>query len=140
MSDGSTLLLTPCELPPNDIVGAGRTMISSLKRGNGEIGIQSCPSNNSDYPDALPCSKKLRRYVSEDVVPSKVRWNTVIEEQLDQTPIPSNVILEAESEEPESSEGTKSETWYSVSFFPDWFSLASTKQPRWLSQVQRLTF
>ena len=127
MSDGSTLLLTPCELPPNDIVGIGRTMIPSLKRRNDEIGIQSCPSSNSDDPGALPCSKKLRRYVSKEVVPSKVRWNTVIEEQLDETPISCYIIRKAESEEAESSEVVKRETWYSVSLFPDCFSLASIK-------------
>lgn len=110
MSDGSTLLVAP--LPPNDIVGLIRTKAPSMKRRNFDIGIPSCPHRASDSPITTPCTKKLRRYVSEENRSSKVRWKTVLEDRCDANSLSSDDSQE-ENKEIASSEVTESETWYS---------------------------
>ena len=115
MNGGSTLLLTLCEPPSNDIVGLGRTKQPSMKRRNEDIGIQSCLSSNSEY--ALPSTKKLRRYVSTESRSSKLRWRPVLEDQQDGSLVSRHRMIKEGGEELESSEVTPMDTWYSVSIF-----------------------
>lgn len=111
MNGGSTLLLTLCEPPSNDIVGLGRTKQPSMKRRNEDIGIQSCLSSNSEY--ALPSTKKLRRYVSTESRSSKLRWRPVLEDQQDGSLVSRHRMIKEGGEELESSEVTPMDTWYS---------------------------
>jgi len=111
MSDGSTLIVTP--LSSNGIVGLVRTEPPSMKRRSVDIGVQSCPTRASGFPISMPCTKKLRRYVSRESRSSKVRWKAVLEEHSDETSLPFDEDTKEESKDITSSTVTENETWYS---------------------------
>lgn len=108
MIEGSTLLVTPCEVPTTD-VGLVPTKWVCAKRKNIENG-ERC----SSIP--IPNRKRLRRDTSSESRLSKVRWKDVLEEQCDSASLPSNEYSDEESEDSgTSSTIAESETWYSVS-------------------------
>ena len=108
MREGSTLLVTPCEVPTTDF-GLVPTKSLGVKRRNIEIG-ERC----SSIP--IPHRKRLRRDTSSESRLSKVSWKDVLEEQCGPTSLPSNEYSDEESEDSgTSSTIAESETWYSVS-------------------------
>lgn len=104
-------------------VAIGRPPSESMKRRSDDIGIESCPPGVTDSPISMPCTKKLRRYVSEDSrSPSKVLWKSILEEHCDNIPpssddetLSSDEGSEQTSQEIAASSVAENDTWYSVS-------------------------
>lgn len=97
----------------------------SMKRKSDVIGIVSCLGGVTDAHIPNPCTKKLRRFVSDDShSSSKVRWKSVLEEYFDQVPPSSDDETLSSDEESEErrqetapSSVAENKTWYSVSAF-----------------------
>lgn len=77
MSDGSTLLVTPCKLPSTNFPALMKTKSPGLKRTISDLDVQSCLSSSI----VIRSRTKRRRCIAWDERPSKIRWNSVLEEQ-----------------------------------------------------------
>lgn len=108
MREGSTLLVTPCEVPTTDF-GLVPTKSLGVKRRNIEIGERRSSIS-------IPNRKRLRQDTNSESRLSRVKWKDVLEEQCESTSLPSNECSDEESEDSgTSSTIAESETWYSVS-------------------------
>ena len=95
MSDGSTLLVSPCEVP-------SATRSPKMKRGSVDISVLECLDSTTTRDSS---DKRMRRSVSLENSSSKVTWKKVLVEDMGESP-----------SFPSGDESIyRNEKWYSVS-------------------------
>lgn len=105
MTEGSTLLVSPCKLPLKDHI--------AMKRRCPDGGVMSCLGEGLSSSIASPCRKKLRRCLNSDYRPSTIRWKDDLENHCGDTPQSSRERNEADREESTSSSLSEIKQWYS---------------------------